>query len=118
MQTPYRKVKFEDVERLVSWCQDHAARKGSLFEVYKDPGGINRIMVIVNYLTRQKERRTLKPLGTFYCNYIAPGIISVDEYPEQQETPSNLEKIKRIKLLIDRLLREARPGVEIDLSSL
>ena len=117
MQTLFRKVAFEDVERLVSWCRDHDLGRGGVFEVYDDPAGINRIMIVVNFLTPKANVGMLQPLGTFYCNYVEPGVISLDEDQEHDGMPSRLEDIERIKQIIDCLLREARPGVEIDLSS-
>ena len=118
MQTPYQKVTCEDVERLVCWCRDHSIPKGGLFEVYDDPGGINRTVVVVNSMTGKEYDRTLQPLGTFYCNFIEPGVISLDENPEQITTSSQLARIKMIKRVITLLLREAGPGAKIDLTSL
>ena len=118
MQIPYRKVTFEDVGRLVAWCKDYSTPRGGLFEIYEDPGGINRIMVIVNSVTWQEDGRMLRPLGTFYCNYMAPGVISLDDHSENEEMPLSLININRIKRIIDRLLQEACPGAHIDLSFL
>ena len=117
MQKPYRTVLFEDIERLVAWCRDHVTKTGGIFEVYYDPAGINRIMVVVNSLKEQHNVRILQPVGVFYCNYVAPGVISLDEDPEEDGLASRFDAIKKVKQIIDQLLREARPGAEIDLSS-
>ena len=117
MQKPYRTVPFEDIKRLVTWCRDHVAETGGIFEVYDDPAGINRIMVVVNSFKKQEDVRMLQPLGAFYCNYVAPGVISLDEDPEHEGLASRFDAIKKVKQIIDQLLRDARPGARIDLSS-
>ena len=116
MQVLYREERFEDVERIVDWCRENSTSEGGLFEVYSDPGGINRFMIAINIL--QNGDHSLKPLGAFYCNFIAPGTISLDEDPQYEGVPSRFENISRVKKVIDRLFRDAQSGVSVDLSDL
>lgn len=113
MQVLYRRESFEDVERIIAWCRENCRTKGGPFEVYSDPGGINRFMVAVNSLAKENLS---KPLGSFYCNYITPGGVSLDENPHQSFSITGIESNTRIKILIDLLFKEARPGAIIDLT--
>ena len=108
MQAPYKTVTVEVVERIVSLCQKYTIANGGILEIYDDPGGINRIMIIINGISGKKLKK-LNPIGAFFCNYTAPGVISIDENPDHDETKD--KKIYRsiIKKTIDELLKGGFP---------
>ena len=116
MQVLYRKERFEDIERIIAWCRKNNRTVGGPFEVYTDPGGINRFMVAVNLLSAKKS--VPQPLGAFYCNYLEPGTISFDKGQNHEETGAAIEKIGRIKSTIDLILKEAQIGKTIDFTGI
>ena len=106
------------MERIVAFCKENTCKKGGTFEIYPDE--INsQIMVIVNSSHEKESKEKLKPLGSFYCNYMGEGIISFDQ-PEADydTTPSVKEHIKAIKQVIDILIEKAYPGVHLKFPSL
>ena len=116
MQVLYRKERFEDVERIIAWCLENSSLGGGLFEVYSDPGGTNRVMVAINI--PKNGDYSLRPLGAFYCNFISPGTVSLDEDPRHGGVVSRFGDISRVKKIIDRLFRDAQIGVNVDFSDL
>lgn len=114
MQKIYKDVGFETIQRIVTWCREQLKVQGSFFEVYEDPAGINRFMVVVKPAPRGTAFETLNPLGTFFCNYIAPGVISLEDDPGEIQTESRKRDTFRLKQIIDLLLRDAQPGKNID----
>ena len=103
MHTVYKALAPDNVERIIDYCKDHSVEKGGTFEVYLE----NEVtMVVVN----SEEGQMFRPLGAFYCNYIGPGVISLeDEEPERDSMPSTTNHIKAIKKTIDKLIELAHP---------
>ena len=106
------------MERVLSYCKENTLKKGGPFEIY--PGEINsQIMVLVNSNHEKKSIEKLKPLGSFYCNYMGEGVISLDEKEADYDSmPSAKEHIKAIKQVIDILIEKAYPGVPLKFPSL
>ena len=106
------------MERVLSYCKENTHKKGGPFEIY--PGEINsQIMVLVNSNHEKKSIEKLKPLGSFYCNYMGEGIISFDQAEADYDAiPSAKEHIKAIKQVIDILIEKAYPGVPLKFPSL
>lgn len=99
MHTIYKALAPEDIERIISYCK----KDNRMFEVY--PGPDNSTTVIVNSEDEPLEK--FRPLGAFYCNYLGPGIISLDEAdPHHDSMPSAQNQIKAIKQTIDSLARK------------
>ena len=106
------------MERVLSYCKENTRKKGGPFEIYPDE--INsQIMVIVNSSHEKESIEKLKPLGSFYCNYIGEGIISFDQAEADYDvTPSAKEHIKAVKKVIDILIEKAYPGAKLKFPSL
>lgn len=99
MHTVYKALDPEDVDRIIAYCKGHTIQKGGVFEVY--PDGIVT-MVVVNSEDEPLEK--FRPLGAFYCNYLGPGIISLEEEdPGHDGMPSAQNHVKAIKRIIDNL---------------
>ena len=100
MQTIYKALPIEDVERIIAYCRN----KGGLFEVYPGPD-CKTHMVVVNSRPEDEPLDKFCPLGAFYCNYLGPGIISLEEEePNHDGIPSPQSHIKAIKEVINKLL--------------
>ena len=72
-------------------------------------------LVVVNSRPEDELLDKFRPLGAFYCNYLGPGIISLEEEdPHHEGMPSAKHHIKAIKQVIDNLQRseERRVGKE------
>ncbi len=108
MQTPYKTVTLEIVEKVVALCQKHTVSNGGMLEIYDDPGGINRIMVIINGISGERLKK-LNPIGAFFCNYTAPGVISIDEKPDHDETEDKKIYREIVKKTVDELLEGKFP---------
>jgi hypothetical protein len=103
LHTIYKALAPEDVERIIAYCQDHTVQNGGLFEVY--PDGLVTT-VVVN--STDEPTRQFRPLGVFYCNYLGPGIISIeDQSPHHDNISSVQNHIKAIKQTIDNLTMKA-----------
>ena len=114
MHTVYKALAPEDVERIIAYCQEHTIQKGGLFEVYLDPD-TKVTTVVVNSRLEDESLEKFRPLGTFYCNYLGPGIISLEEEdPHYDGMLSAKNHIKAIKQTIDTLTtrhqRDAGPN--------
>ena len=118
LQTIYKAISPEEMERVLSYCKENTRKKGGPFEIY--PGEINsQIMVLVNSNYGEESIEKLKPLGSFYCNYMGEGIISLDEEePDNDTMPSAKAHIKAIKKVIDILIEKAYPGAHLKFPSL
>ena len=118
LHTAYKAISREEMERVLSYCKENTRKKGGPFEIY--PGEINsQIIVLVNSNHEKKSIEKLKPLGSFYCNYMGEGIISFDQAEADYDTtPSVKEHIKAIKQVIDILIEKAYPGVPLKFPSL
>lgn len=102
MHTVYKALPKEDVDRIITYCKNHTIQKGGLFEVY--PEGL-MTMVVVNSRPEDEPMEKFRPLGAFYCNYLGPGIISLEEEdPHHEGMPSAKHHIKAIKKMIDTLI--------------
>lgn len=110
MQTPYKSVTLEIIEKVVTLCKKHTVANGGILEIYDDPGGINRIMVIINGISKEKLEK-LSPIGAFFCNYTAPGVISIDENPKHDETADKKVYREIVKKTIDELLEGKFPDI-------
>lgn len=118
MHAVYKAVSIEDVQRIVEYCRHHTIQNGGLFEVYpgEDP---TMVMVIVNSCCDGDQINSLRPLGAFYCNFTAPGVISIEEEdPHYDGTESRKRHVKAIKQVIDILLKKGYPGTQISFNDL
>ena len=118
LHTVYKAISPAEMERVVAYCKENTRKKGGPFEIYPDE--INsQIMVIVNSSHEKGSIKKLKPLGSFYCNYIGEGVISFDQAEADYDiTPSAKEHIKAVKQVIDILIEKAHPGVHLKFPSL
>jgi hypothetical protein len=68
-------------------------------------------LVVVNSRPEDELLDKFRPLGAFYCNYLGPGIISLEEEdPHHEGMPSAKHHIKAIKQVIDNLQRDTPFG--------
>ena len=110
MHTLYKALAPENVELIIAYCQDHTIQNGGLFEVYPDPDG-SVITVVVNSLLENEPLENFRPVGAFFCNYLGPGIISLEEEdPHYDGMASANNHIKDIKKNIDTLISTIRGG--------
>ena len=118
LHTIYKAISPEEMERMLSYCKENTLKKGGPFEIY--PGEINsQIMVLVNSNHKKESIEKLRPLGSFYCNYMGEGIISFDQAEADYDAvPSAKEYIKVIKQVIDILIEKAYPGAHLKFPSL
>ncbi|MBC8282887.1 MAG: hypothetical protein H8E32_03660 [Nitrospinae bacterium] len=113
MHTIYKALPPEEIERIIAYCKDHTIQKGGLFEIY--PGAKDsEKMVIVNSSPKNEPLEQFRPLGTFYCNYLGPGIISLEEDDPHHDSVSSVQlHIQVIKQTIDLLIEQGYPGTKI-----
>ena len=112
LHTVYKALPIEDVDRIIAYCKDHTIENGGLFEVYPDPDG-TVTTVVVNSRQEDGPLEKFRPLGTFYCNYLGPGIISLEEEdPHHDGMPSAKRHIKAIKQTIETLIATRRGASE------
>ncbi len=103
MHIVYKAIAPENVDSIISYCKDHTVEKGGVFEVYPD-GMVT--MVVVNSEDEPLEK--FRPLGAFYCNYLGPGIISIEEEePGHDGMPSTQSHIKAIKRTLEFLIEKS-----------
>ena len=113
MHVVYKALLPEEVERIVAYCNGHTVRDGGLFEVYLGSDGQTK-MIVVNSCSETEPMENFRPLGAFYCNYLGPGIISLEEEePTHEGMPSTKDHLKAIKQVIDMLIQYGHPGMEI-----
>ena len=118
MHTLYRDVSFEDAKRILDYCRDHTVQRGGLFEVYSTPGADTH-MVIVNSSPESGPQDLFRPLGAFYINYLHTGSLTIEnEDPEHDGMPSTKRHVAAIKQVLDILIKEAHPGVQISFNDL
>ena len=104
MHTVYKALSPEKVRCIITYCKDHTIKKGGLFEVYPGPDGDMKT-VVVNACPEDEPLEKFRPLGALYCNYLGPGIISLEEEdPHYDGMPSAKNHIKGIKRAIDDLI--------------
>lgn len=104
MHTVYKALPKEDVDRIITYCKSYTIQKGGLFEVYPSPEGL-MTMVVVNSRPEDEPLEKFRPLGAFYCNYLGPGIISLEEEDLHHDgMPSAQSHIEAIKQVIDTLI--------------
>ena len=115
MHTVYKAISPEEMQRVIDYCKQHTLKTGGPFEIY--PGERDsQVMVIVNSHHEKDPMEKFKPLGSFYCNYMGEGIISLDEEEPDYDAMSSTKKhIKAIKEVIDILIEKACPGVQLKL---
>ena len=118
LHTVYKAISPEEMERVLSYCKENTRKKGGPFEIYL--GEINsQIMVLINSSHEKESIEKLKPIGSFYCNYMGEGIISLDEKEADYDSmPSAKEHIKAIKQVIDILIEKAYPGAQLNFPEL
>ncbi len=113
MHTIYKALPPEEIERIIGYCKDHTVQKGGLFEIYPGENESEK-MVVVNSRPGSEPLEKFCPLGTFYCNYLGPGIISLEEDdPNHDSMPSAQLHIQAIKQTIDILIEKGYPGAKI-----
>ncbi|GJL78934.1 MAG: hypothetical protein NPINA01_19230 [Nitrospinaceae bacterium] len=118
MHAVYKAVSIEDVERVIDYCREHTINSGGLFEVYPSPD-CNMTMMVVNSGSADDSENSLRPLGAFYCNFVAPGVISIEEEdPHFDGVDSRKRHVKAIKQVIDILLDRGYPGAKISFNDL
>lgn len=101
----------------MEYCRSHSREKADVFEVYRDPEVEGRTLVIVNSETTAEGGKLL-PIGAFYCNYLGPGVISLDdENPQYDGMKSRKLHIAAVKRVVDLLLASARPGIRMDFTA-
>jgi len=118
MHAVYKAVSHEDILRVAGYCREHSVKNGGLFEVYPGPEG-DLTLVIVNSASEDEALNRLRPLGAFYLNYAAPGVISIEEEdPHFDGADSRKRHVQAIKQVIDILLKEGYPGTRIAFNDL
>ena len=118
MHSVYRTAPLEDIIRIVDYCRNCSVKKGGIFEVYPDPRE-SLFMIIVNSCSESDPMDRLRPLGAFYCNYVGPGVITIEEEdPHFDGAESRKRHVVAIKQVIDILLREGFPGTQISFKDL
>jgi hypothetical protein len=106
----YKALSPEDIELIIAYCQDHTIQNDGLFEVYPDPDG-SVTTVVVNSRQESEPLENFRPVGAFFCNYLGPGIISLEgEDPHYDGMASAKNHIKAIKQNIDTLISTIRDG--------
>ena len=107
MHIVYKALAPENIERIITYCKNHSVQKGGVFEVYPEPSGL-MTLVVVNANPDEEPLEKFNPLGTFYCNYLGPGIISIeDQDPHKDVMSSTQNHIQAIKKTIDDLSKES-----------
>lgn len=118
MHAVYKAVPLEDIQRVIDYCREHSKRNGRLFEVYPGPEA-DMAMMIVNACSGDDPLNALHPVGAFYCNFVGPGVISIEEEdPQFDGAPSRKKHVRAIKQVIDILLKQGYPGNEISFNDL
>jgi hypothetical protein len=96
------------MNRILAYCKQH-----TLFEVYLGEKGLQKA-VIVSSSQKNGRLENFKPLGSFYCNYLGEGIISLDQEESGYDAmPSAQKHVTAIKQVIDILIKKAYPGVQL-----
>ena len=114
----YKTASPEDIARIIDYCRNHTIKNGGLFEVYPGPDG-NMHMIIVNSCAKDGPMDKFRPLGAFYCNYMSPGVISIEEEdPHYDGVESRKRHVEAVKQVIDILLSNTRPGTTIQFNDL
>jgi hypothetical protein len=118
MHAVYKAVPLEDVQRIIDYCREHTTNNGGLFEVYPGPED-DMAMMIVNARSGEEPLSVLRPIGAFYCNFVGPGVISIEEEdPHFDGAESRKRHVRAIKQVIELLLQEGYPGNEISFKEL
>lgn len=118
LHTVYKAISPEEMERVLSYCKENTRKKGGPFEIYPNESN-TQIMVIVNSNHEKESIEKFKPIGSFYCNYMGEGILSLDQAEADYDSmPSAKEHIKVIKKVIDILIERAYPGAQLNFPTL
>lgn len=118
MHSLHRQVAHEDAVRILDYCRRNTLKQGGLFEVYSTPGQDTH-MVIVNSCPEDGASDMFRPLGAFYINYLQPGSLTIEnEDPEHDGMASTKRHVAAIRQVIDILVEQGRPGVEISFNDL
>lgn len=105
MHVVYKAISEKDVQRILDICRNHSIARGGPFELY--PADNQGDLVIVNAKNPDGSKDNLRPLGSFYCNYLGPGIISLDERdPDHDSVSGSALHTQAVKQVIDSLLGE------------
>lgn len=104
------------MQRVVDYCRSNSAQSGGLFEVYSMPGE-DMHMIVVN--SSSPDDKKFRPLGGFYCNYMRPGAISIEEDdPHFDGAESRKRHVAAIKQVIDIIIKHGFPGTKISFDDL
>ena len=118
MHAVYKAVPMEDVQRIIDYCREHTTNNDGLFEVYPGPEG-NMAMMIVNACSGEEPLSALRPVGAFYCNFVGPGVISIEEEdPHFDGSETRKRHVQAIKQVVEILLKEGYPGNKISFNNL
>jgi hypothetical protein len=108
LHTVYKAISPEEMDRILAYCKQHA-----FFEIYPGEEGSQK-MVIISSGKENEPLENFKPLGSFYCNYLGEGIISLDqEESDFDAMPSAQKHVASIKQVIDILIEKAHSGVQL-----
>ncbi|MFT4579287.1 MAG: hypothetical protein ACI8PD_000551 [Nitrospinales bacterium] len=108
MHTVYKAISQEEMDRILAYCKQHA-----FFEIYPGEEGSQKT-VIVNSRQENEPLENFKPLGSFYCNYLGEGIISLDQDESDYDSmPSAQKHVAAIKQVVDILIEKAHPGAQL-----
>lgn len=113
MHAVYKALPAEEVERIITYCKNHTVQKGGFFEVY--PGSDESTkMIVVNSRLENEPLENFRPVGAFYCNFLGPGIISLEEEdPLHDSMPSAQLHTQAVKRMVDLLIEKGYPGKKI-----
>ena len=104
MHTVYKALPPEDLQHIIEYCQNNTIHNTGLFEVYPDPEGLVTT-IVVNSCSENEPLENFHPLGAFFCNYLGPGIISLEEEdPHYDGIQSAKHHINAIKQTIETLI--------------
>lgn len=103
----YKTAAPDEIDRVIAYCRTHTTKNGGFFEVYPSPEGEMRL-ILINTCPKDGAVDTRQPLGAFYCNYLAPGVVAVEDSPHDGPAESK-RSVQAVKQVIDILFAEESP---------
>ncbi len=118
MHTIYRELPYQEIKRILDYCRANTVQNGGLFEVYTTPGE-DLHLIVVNSCPEGGDPKMFRPLGGFYCNYMGPGVISIeDEDLHFDGVASRKRHVAAVKQVIDILIEQGFPDTKISFNDL